>query len=511
MAMEWQSTPTEGDTPLLHQGYESTEEETMQCTRATEGKSDSERTRSAGADLRSHDLCARAQCVAAEACERTRSAGADVHSHDLCARAQCMAAEMLKQRIRFEALGTDLQASHAKELAKRVAVACSSAGAHDLLGTLCAGIAWLQAPVDSAQRDCESQKWVRQSVAEALRSLDNCSGLSRDFLAPALDILLEIVKAGEVALHQAAGSDEWLCISSNLHAQIEAASMLKHRKLTEPVVSSAGSSFFPIKKELEVPRTPKELEVPRTPKELEVPRTPIVKKDCEHAQGDVQTPAKRVKRSGVTNILWYENHGCWAVRFRDPVRGKHAGKQFSVRKYMKTGCTFEEADAAALQAAVAFRAELVQQGLLKGVKEAAADCSGTPDLSRKRSRRCWAANILIRGYRKCRLKSEPAPETDEACTNAEQQRPTREHECGLSLVHVQVKVKIEKQGRGVKGISWHHWDESWHADICVMDTTGMSRRFQRVFRPEDSSLEAIDRAHLEAVMWRDNLSQRAQS
>ena len=90
-----------------------------------------------------------------------------------------------------------------------------------------------------------------------------------------------------------------------------------------------------------------------------------------------QTPSKIMrhnvaKQSGVPGVSWNGSMWAWEVRCPklDP-RGKVVGKTgraFSIRSFMKQGLTEDEADAAALEAAKAFRADLVRQGLVKEPK-----------------------------------------------------------------------------------------------------------------------------------------------
>jgi len=97
-----------------------------------------------------------------------------------------------------------------------------------------------------------------------------------------------------------------------------------------------------------------------------------------------------------------------------------------VRSYIKSGCTFEEADKTALQAAIAFRAELAEQGV---VKEATGK-GVTWDSHGKR----WRVQMSINGQHK-RASFKPRKDTFEdverARRDAEEQRRTWEYELGL--------------------------------------------------------------------------------
>ena len=89
-----------------------------------------------------------------------------------------------------------------------------------------------------------------------------------------------------------------------------------------------------------------------------------------------QKPARFMKKnlakqSGIPNIRW--NILCaWEVKFpKVDSKGKRSGwtnRKFSVKKFMGPGISEAQADAAALEAAKAFRAELVEKGILREPK-----------------------------------------------------------------------------------------------------------------------------------------------
>eukprot|EP00438_Fugacium_kawagutii_P008011 Skav209162 [mRNA] locus=scaffold1137:273554:281235:- [translate_table: standard] len=78
------------------------------------------------------------------------------------------------------------------------------------------------------------------------------------------------------------------------------------------------------------------------------------------------------KQSGVPHVIWDKNLMAWEVQ--QPTfdsKGKRIGRKnrtFQVKRFLVPGRSAAEADAAALEAAKAFRVELVQQGVLSEPK-----------------------------------------------------------------------------------------------------------------------------------------------
>jgi len=91
------------------------------------------------------------------------------------------------------------------------------------------------------------------------------------------------------------------------------------------------------------------------------PSPPPVRRRRSNAGGVRGTASKQ---SGIRNIQWDDVKRCWMVRFRDPASGKQRSRAFPVHAHMINGCGVEEAVAAALRAAIPFRTQLVEQGIL---------------------------------------------------------------------------------------------------------------------------------------------------
>ena len=93
------------------------------------------------------------------------------------------------------------------------------------------------------------------------------------------------------------------------------------------------------------------------------------------AEGQKPAHFKRIyveKQSGVPNVLWDRTLMAWSVKVpRLDSNGKRIGRSnrvFSVKKFIGPGISEAQADAAALEAAKAFRAELVEKGILREPK-----------------------------------------------------------------------------------------------------------------------------------------------
>ena len=212
------------------------------------------------------------------------------------------------------------------------------------------------------------------------------------------------------------------------------------------------------------------------------------------------------KQSGVPGVTW--NGSMWAWEVRCPkldAKGKikgQAGRVFSISSFMKQGLTEDEADAAALEAAKAFRADLVRQGLVKEPK--AKDPQFTSDVVGVRwdkATKKWRVEFKL--YKKKGgegretinggLFTEKAAAEAKALELAEAhglQRTVRAVGRFEELREVQPKVPY-------LGVKWNIEEQQWHAFIKVNGTT---RNFR--VKPKDFSETELERAFQEAVAWK---------
>eukprot|EP00438_Fugacium_kawagutii_P012456 Skav232884 [mRNA] locus=scaffold1432:235686:236675:- [translate_table: standard] len=106
-----------------------------------------------------------------------------------------------------------------------------------------------------------------------------------------------------------------------------------------------------------------------------------------------------VKQSRVKHVYWSRTLDAWRVVFpRLDSKGKQiglTGRVFAVKKFLVPGRSEAEADAEALQAAKAFLAELVQQGVLK--QRDPKFTSEVPGVKWDKGKQKWRVQIYQKG------------------------------------------------------------------------------------------------------------------
>ena len=228
-----------------------------------------------------------------------------------------------------------------------------------------------------------------------------------------------------------------------------------------------------------------------------------------------QTPSKIMrhnvaKQSGVPGVTWNGSMWAWEVRWpkldaKGKIKGQ-TGRGFSISSFMKQGLTEDEADAAALEAAKAFRADLVRQGLVKEPK--AKDPQFTSDVVGVRwdkAQKKWEVALSPKqtkgkeGVKRIfggRFTEKAAAEA-KALELAEAhglQRSVRavgsfgERHDGLP--RFEPKVPYPR-------VNWDIPGQQWHACIQMNGTT---RNFR--VKPKDFSETELERSFQEAVAWK---------
>ena len=224
-----------------------------------------------------------------------------------------------------------------------------------------------------------------------------------------------------------------------------------------------------------------------------------------------QTPSRIqrhnvAKQSGVPGVQWKSNTWAWEVNHpKLDAKGKVVGKTgraFSVSSFMKQGLTEDEADAAALEAAKAFRADLVRQGLVKEPK--AKDPQFTSDVvgvTWNKALKKWRVELRLkkRKAKEAQTKfhggyfAEKAAAEAKALELAEAyglQRSVRAVGRLEELREVQPKVPYP-------GVKWELAEQQWHARC---DFAGAQLHFR--VKPKDFSEAELERSFQEAVAWR---------
>ena len=117
----------------------------------------------------------------------------------------------------------------------------------------------------------------------------------------------------------------------------------------------------------------------------------------EYGDGRKQTTVAR-KQSGVTGVVHDCISNCWKVIWME--KGKLKTEYFRTSKYRTSKqCTKEQAEAAGLQAAIAFRKDKEKSGTIKikNTYHVAGKKSGFKGVYWRKRCKCWFAEIRVRG------------------------------------------------------------------------------------------------------------------
>ena len=216
-----------------------------------------------------------------------------------------------------------------------------------------------------------------------------------------------------------------------------------------------------------------------------------------------------VKQSGVPGVSW--NADCaWQIRFPTfDSQGQKTGRacrKFSVKKFMVNGRSEAKADAAALEAAKAFRVELVRKGILKDLKERDPNfTSDVPGVAWHQKQRKWQVQISLKQSN----PKEPKKTiygglfTEKSAAEAEALRLQE-----LRGLQRQVKAvnTLETRYAGLPvfhpkvpygGVTWEQRSQHWRARC---DVGGVTRNFY--VKPTDHSEAELERSFQVAVAWK---------
>ena len=213
-----------------------------------------------------------------------------------------------------------------------------------------------------------------------------------------------------------------------------------------------------------------------------------------------------VKQSGVPGVVWHPTCQAWQVYFPTfDSRGRKTGRtcrMFSVKKFMVNGRSEAEADAAALEAAKAFRAELVRTGIIKESKEPDSNfTSDVPGVKWSKQRKKWRVQITLK-------KSNPKePQkrisggyfTEKAAAEAEalRLRELRGLEREVKAVSTLSALPVFEPKVPYGGVKWSQAEQQWRAKCNV---SGVTRDFR--VKPKDHSEAELERSFQVAVAWR---------
>ena len=212
------------------------------------------------------------------------------------------------------------------------------------------------------------------------------------------------------------------------------------------------------------------------------------------------------KQSGVPGVTWNGSMWAWEVRWpkldaKGKIKGQ-TGRGFSISSFMKQGLTEDEADAAALEVAKAFRADLVRQGLVKEPK--AKDPQFTSDVVGVRWDKVakkWRVELVPK-----QTKGTEGPKkiqgghfTEKAAAEAKALELAEAHGLQRSVRAVgrfeelrEVQPKVPHPG-----VKWELTEQQWRAQIRIH---GAKRMFR--VKPKNFSEAELDRSFQEAVAWK---------
>eukprot|EP00438_Fugacium_kawagutii_P016497 Skav221153 [mRNA] locus=scaffold2925:197297:198467:+ [translate_table: standard] len=156
-----------------------------------------------------------------------------------------------------------------------------------------------------------------------------------------------------------------------------------------------------------------------------------------------------------------------------------------------------QADAAALEAAKAFRTELVQQGVLSEPKPQDPDLtSEVPGVAWHKQVQKWQVQIWQKGGKKT---IQGGYFTEKAAAEAKALELREQHglERQVKAVSTLAELPIFHPKVPYPGVSWHQGAQQWLAQCRV---AGANRSFP--IRPKDHSEKELERTFKKAVNWK---------
>ena len=208
------------------------------------------------------------------------------------------------------------------------------------------------------------------------------------------------------------------------------------------------------------------------------------------------------KQSGVPDVTW-NNDWAWQIRFptfdKKGKRNGRACRKFSLCKFMKQGLSEAEADAAALEAAKAFRSELVKQGILKEPKPVDPNfTSEVVGVRWRKSHKKWYVELAPKSGTKGPQKIYGGYFTEKSAAEAKALELAKEHglERRVKAVGKLSELPIFKPKVPYQGVHWSQGEQQWHAQC----TKGAKRNFR--VRPKDHSEAELEASFQKAVAWK---------
>ena len=206
------------------------------------------------------------------------------------------------------------------------------------------------------------------------------------------------------------------------------------------------------------------------------------------------------KQSGVPCVKWDNTNWAWQVHFpRLDEKGNRQGytnRAFSLSKFMKQGLSEAEADAAALEAAKAFRSELVKQGILKEPRPVDTNfTSEVPGVSWHKQSKKWRVWLYPTGKKSI----WGGCFTEKSAAEAKALELAKEHglERQVKAVGKLSELPIFKPKVPHHGVAWNRRTQRWHA-YCQVNS--VQRNF--MVKPKDHSEVELEASFQKAVAWK---------
>eukprot|EP00435_Cladocopium_sp_Y103_P022519 s4743_g5.t1 len=212
------------------------------------------------------------------------------------------------------------------------------------------------------------------------------------------------------------------------------------------------------------------------------------------------------KQSGIPNVKWNTRDCAWEVNFPkvDPKgrwtvknRSKTTNRSFSVKKFIGPGISEAQGDAAALNAAKAFHAELVEKGLLSEPKPKDPNfTSEVPGVKWDKNRQKWQVQISRKGGKK---RISGGYFTEKAAAEAKALRLQEKDGLQRQVKPVATLSELPVCHPKVPypGVTWEQRSQQWRARC---DVGGSTRNFY--MRPMDHSEAELERSFQVAVAWK---------
>ena len=220
----------------------------------------------------------------------------------------------------------------------------------------------------------------------------------------------------------------------------------------------------------------------------------------------VFTRANLAKQSGIPYITWNRRHVAWQVTFpkldSEGNKISWTNQVFAVKKFVGAGITEAQADAAALEAAKAFHAELVEKGILSEPRPRDPNfTSEVPGVGWKKSMQKWRVEICPKGGEKRihggYFTEKAAAAEAKALELREKAGVQRRVKPVATLANRYAGLPVFHPKMPYRGVTWRKAEQQWHATCLV---GGVLRNFR--VKPKDHSEVELERSFKRAVAWR---------